>query len=248
MLEIVNVSKTFGTTAAKVRALENVTLTVGEAQCCGIIGESGSGKSTLACIAAGITVPDAGHVTLAGERLDPRRAASRRRHQKQLHMIFQDPRSSFNPRMSIGESLSEPLQHKRRLRRAERKELITAALEEVGLTADLIHRGIDSLSVGQGQRVAIARAILAEPDLIICDEITSALDVTVQAEILDLLVQLRRKHHFSMLFISHDIAVVAHLADRIAVMKHGHLIEEGPSHEIINAPTQAYTRLLIDLV
>ena len=162
-------------------------------------------------------------------------------------MVFQDPRTSFNPRMRVADALREPLIYKLRRSAEEQWEAIHVMLERVNLPEEILRRGLHAISVGQAQRVAIARALLAEPTLIICDEITSALDVTVQASILDLLAQLRREQELSMLFISHDIAVVAQLADRIAVIKAGRIIEHGPTQEVLANPTHDYTRLLIEL-
>ncbi len=245
LLEVDHVTKTFQSRGGQVRAVSDVSLTIAAGECFGIIGESGSGKSTLAGMVAGFTRPDSGSITLAGKRLDMRSRASRRQHQSQLQLIFQEPRSSFNPRMSIGDCLREPLTYKLRRDRAGQQEAVEQALETVGLPASLSRRGPHSISGGQAQRVAIARALLAEPALIVCDEITSALDVTVQATILDLLARLRAERDLSLLFISHDIAVVAQIADRMAVMSAGRIVEQGPASRLITDPRNPYTRDLI---
>lgn len=247
LLEAEHISKSYAARTGQVRAVDDISLHIAPGECFGLIGESGCGKSTLAGILAGFVPPDSGTVRLAGQQLDQRSATSRRAHQRQLQMVFQDPRSSFNPRMSIGRSLREPLVHKLHRSADEQQRAVAEALERVGLPASLADRGLHSISVGQAQRVAIARALLAEPALIICDEITSALDVTVQASILELLRELRVERQLSMLFISHDIAVVAQLADRMAVMADGRIIEERPTRELICDPRDPYTRTLIEM-
>lgn len=247
LLEVDRVTKIFSGRSGPVVAVDDLSLRVGAGECLGVIGESGCGKSTLAGIVAGFVRADSGTVDLAGRRLDPRSGASARAHQLKLQMVFQDPRSSFNPRMSIGEALREPLAHKLRRGVREQRKGVASALERVGLPASLAGRGVHSISVGQAQRVAIARALLAEPALIICDEITSALDVTVQASILDLLRALRAEQELSLLFISHDIAVVAQLADRIGVMAAGRFVEEGPTGAVIANPQDPYTATLIEM-
>lgn len=165
----------------------------------------------------------------------------------QLQMVFQDPRNSFNPRMRVAEALAEPLKYKLRRDPASRAEAIGAMLERVNLPESILRRGMHSISVGQAQRVGIARALLAEASLILCDEITSALDVTVQASILELLRELRQEQELSMLFISHDIAVVAQIADRVAVMESGRLVEHGETTRVLRQPSDPYTRMLIEL-
>lgn len=247
LLEVDRVSKSFHGRRGTVRAVRDVGLTIESGECFGLIGESGSGKSTLAGIIAGLLAPDSGTVALTGTRLDARSARSRRAHQRQLQMVFQDPRSSFDPRRSIGDSLREPLRFKLGRNRSQQEDAVAEVLERVGLPVTIQGSGLHSVSVGQAQRVAIARALLAEPALIICDEITSALDATVRASILELLAELQTQQALSMLFISHDIAVVAQLAGRIAVMSAGALIEQGDTAEVISNPQHPYTRTLIEM-
>ncbi len=247
LLEVDAVNKTFSGRFGAVHAVQDASLTLDAGECIGIIGESGSGKSTLSGIIAGLVHADSGTVTLDGATLNPRSRSSMRAHQRRLQVIFQEPRSSFDPRMSIGTCLREPLSYKRHIPRLEQKDLAVEALESVGLSSSLLERPIRSVSVGQAQRVAIARALLADPQLIICDEITSALDVTVQADILDLLRELRTQRQLSLLFVSHDIAVVASLADRVAVMRSGCIVEQGSIAQIVNEPAHEYTQLLISM-
>lgn len=247
LLEVDEVCKTFHGRVGDVTALDHVSMSMQRGECFGVIGESGSGKTTLAQVVAGILPPDAGTVRLGGVLLDPRARASRRRHMRSLQVIFQDSRAAFDPRMSVGESLREPLVYKRRLSRREQDAAVARALDDVGLPAAFVDRGIHSISVGQAQRVGIARALLAEPELIICDEITSALDVTVQASVLSLLADLQAASDLSVLFISHDIAVVAEIADRIAVMEGGKVVESGEVDAVVNHPQHPFTRALIEV-
>lgn len=247
LLEVQGVSKTFTSRFGPVAALSEVSLKIGAGECFGLIGESGCGKSTLARIISGTLTPDEGSVSLDGQAVNARSSRSRRAHQQRLQMVFQDPRASFNPRMRVVDALREPLIHKLKRTTSQADGAIRKTMAQVDLASDLLYRRVHAISVGQAQRVAIARALLAEPKLVICDEITSALDVTVQASILELLAELRREVELSMLFISHDIAVVAQLADRVAVMERGKIIEQGPTAQVVGSPTQEYTRLLIEL-
>jgi ABC transport protein, ATP-binding component len=247
LLDVQEVSRVFMGRRGPVEAVKPTSLQIAAGECFGLIGESGSGKSTLAGMISGTITPTSGTVELAGHRLDATSSRSRREHQRRLQMVFQDPRTSFNPRMRVADALREPLVHKLGRSVKEQWEAIHVMLERVNLPAEILQRGVHSISIGQAQRVAIARALLAEPTLIICDEITSALDVTVQASILELLGQLRREQELSMLFISHDLAVVAQLADRLAVMQEGRIIEQGRTAETLAHPAEDYTRLLIEL-
>lgn len=247
LLEVHDVDKTFTNRFGSVTAAFGVSFEVSAGECFGLIGESGSGKSTIASIVSGTLAPDSGTVCLDGQALDTRSARSRKAHQRKLQMVFQDPRASFNPRMKVMDVLREPLIHKLGRAKDEADAAIEQVMEQVNLPTGMLRRGVHTISVGQAQRVAIARALLAEPRLIVCDEITSALDVTVQASILELLAHLRREQELSMLFVSHDMAVVAQLSDRVAVMESGRIIEQGPVDQVIGNPVQEYTRLLIDL-
>lgn len=247
LLEADHLVKTFPGRYGEVRALDDVSFTMEAGQCTGVIGESGSGKSTLAKVLASIIAPDAGTVTLAGHTLAPRSRRSRRAHQQSLQLVFQDSRTAFDPRMSIGESLREPLRYKRRLGRKEQHDLVEEYLEKVGLPPSLTERRMHSISVGQAQRVGIARALLARPSLIICDEITSALDVMAQASILRLLQDLRRDEDLSILFISHDIAVVSQVASYLLVMESGQVVERGGAGTVIADPQHPFTQALIEV-
>ncbi|MEU6485406.1 ATP-binding cassette domain-containing protein [Streptomyces sp. NPDC046887] len=210
-------------------AVDRLSLEVPKGSTTGLVGESGSGKSTLARAVAGL-IPYRGTVT----GVEPGR----------IQMVFQDPSSSLNPRMSIGDAIAEGV----RVPRARRAAEVGRLLELVALPAAYAGKYPRELSGGQCQRVAIARALAAGPELLIADEITSALDVSVQGAVLNLLRELRGELGLTMLFISHNLAVVRYVCDAVAVMRHGRLVESGPVQDVIGAPRHAYTRALLDAV
>ncbi|GAA4115849.1 MULTISPECIES: ABC transporter ATP-binding protein [Streptomyces] len=210
-------------------AVDNVTLEAAKGEVTGLVGESGSGKSTLARAVAGL-IPYRGTIT----------GAERGR----VQMVFQDPYSSLNPRMSIGDAIAEGTRVPRSGRAAETARL----LELVALPTSYTAKYPRELSGGQRQRAAIARALAARPDVLIADEITSALDVSVQGAVLNLMRDLRSELGLTMLFISHNLAVVRYVCDAVAVMCHGHLVESGPVDAVINTPRHDYTRALLDAV
>jgi ABC-type dipeptide/oligopeptide/nickel transport system ATPase subunit len=231
VLEINGVSVAF----KKVPVLHDIELTVGKGQTVGLVGESGSGKSTLAKVIAGAVRPDQGTVRWEGTGLRLRQA----------QLIPQDPYSSLNPRMTVGEAIAEAIDP-RRARTREHQARITELLGLVALPGDAAKRYPHEFSGGQRQRIAIARALAASPQLIIADEITSALDSTVQAEVLGVLRQLRQELGLTMLFISHDLAVVQHVSDEVAVLLQGRIVEKGPG--VFSDPAHDYTRRLLDSV
>ncbi|MEV0528835.1 ATP-binding cassette domain-containing protein [Streptomyces sp. NPDC050439] len=224
-MNISNVSVRFGSFTA----VHDVSLNLAKGEVTGLVGESGSGKSTLARAAAGLT-PYEG--TISG--------IARGR----VQMVFQDPYSSLNPRMSIGDAISEGV----RATRGQRPAEIARLLELVSLPASYAAKHPRELSGGQRQRVAIARALAARPEVLIADEITSALDVSVQGAVLNLMRDLRTELGLTMLFISHNLAVVRYVCDSVAVMRHGRLLESGPVDEVIGTPQHPYTRALLDAV
>ncbi|MGY6708303.1 MAG: ATP-binding cassette domain-containing protein [Rhizobiaceae bacterium] len=228
------------------KAVDGVSLEVGSGEVVGIVGESGSGKSTLARLAMAFEKPDAGRVTFLGE--DMARIPSERLHalRRKLQIVFQDPFGSLNPRRTVGWSVGEPLLADPSLKPAHRRDKVLSALEKVGLSADLAARYPHQFSGGQRQRIAIARAIVTEPALIVADEPVASLDVSVQAQILNLFMDLQEELGVAMLFISHDLAVVASLCDRIAVMQTGRIVEQAAVREILSAPKNAYTRALFE--
>ncbi|MEM6666344.1 MAG: ATP-binding cassette domain-containing protein, partial [Pseudomonadota bacterium] len=204
------------------------------------------GKSTLGRVIARLTTADTGTVDLDGRNLLDLEGAALRAERRRVQLIFQDPYASLDPRQRIGSTIGEPIRIHGDLARPDREARVAALLERVGLSADMAKRYPHEFSGGQRQRIAIARALAAGPDLIIADEPTSALDVSIQAQILDLLADLKREEGLTMLFISHDLAVVRQISDRVAVMRNGRILELGPTRTVWTAPQHPYTRTLID--
>jgi peptide/nickel transport system ATP-binding protein len=243
-LELRSLTVRFGNGRHALTAVDGVDLSVPDGSVVGLVGESGSGKSTLARAVAGLTPVQSGQLLLDGQPLGNRRS---RRQRRQIQMVFQDPAASLNPRMTAADTLSEALSA-RGVPRRERCSETGRLLELVRLDPDQAMALPRQLSGGQRQRVALARAIATEPELLICDEITSALDVSVQGAVLNLLTQLRQTLGLNMLFISHNMAAVRHMSDIIAVMYLGRIVEIAPTDQLLSNPQHPYTRLLIDSV
>jgi peptide/nickel transport system ATP-binding protein len=220
-------------------ALDDVTLEVGAGQTVALVGESGSGKSTLGNTVLGLVPADAGTVSFDGEDITHASARRRRALARHIQAVFQDPYGSFNPVRTVGQALAEPL------RAHNEKGDVGAALERVGLTADAADRYPGQFSGGQRQRIAVARALMLSPRLIVCDEPLSALDLSVQAQVLNLLKDLQRELGISYLFITHDLAIVRHIADRVVVLYRGQVVEAGPAGDVCDHPGHPYTRRLI---
>jgi peptide/nickel transport system ATP-binding protein len=243
-----DVTVRFGTRLRGVTAVDRVNLTVPTGEVVGLVGESGSGKSTVARAAVGLAPLACGQILLDGQPLPrtPGRGARRR-----IQMVFQDPDSSLDPRMTIGASVAEAMPRSRftskfgRGRAAQRRAEVARLLELVELGPDRARQYPAQLSGGQRQRVALARALAARPDVIIADEITSALDVSIQGTVLNLVRDIQRRLRLSMLFISHDLAVVRYVSDHIAVMYLGRIVEFGPAEDILRDPQHPYTRQLL---
>ncbi|HEX5596648.1 MAG TPA: ATP-binding cassette domain-containing protein [Micromonosporaceae bacterium] len=232
-----------------VRAVDGVSLRVAAGASYALVGESGCGKTTLARAVLGLIRPTSGTVTVCGYRLDTVRGARLRKLRRRVQIVFQNPYAALNPRMTAGRLVDEPLRIARpELSRTERRAEIEELFRQVGLDRPHLGRYPHELSGGQCQRIAIARALAVEPALLVLDEPTSALDVSVQAQILNLLAELRQERNLTYLLISHDLAVVRHLADHIGVMRAGRLLEEGPAAEVLGQPTHPYTRDLLDAV
>ncbi len=254
LLEVEALTKIFvtgrlwGGSARRVRAVEGVSFTLSRGETLAVVGESGSGKSTLGRMVLGLIRPTSGEVRLEGARIDhlPPRLFHPLR--QRLQIVFQDPAGSFNPRLRLREALAEPLRNFRLARGVELEERLAELVAQVGLSAALLDRYPHELSGGQRQRLAIARALAPRPDLIVLDEAVSALDVSVKAQIINLLVALQARLGLSYLFISHDMAVVTHIADRVAVMYLGRLVETGPTRAVFTAPRHPYTKSLLDAV
>ena len=233
--------------AVTFRAVCGVTLAVNRGETLGLVGESGSGKSTLARMAVRLLRPTSGEILLDGTSVfstDPAFAASL---PSRIQMVFQDPFSSLNPRMSIGSSVGEALAASG-VAEAERKERVAAMLGMVGLDPDVMRRFPHEFSGGQRQRVAIARALVTNPDFVVLDEPTSSLDASVQAQVLALLKDLQDKLGLTYLFISHDLAVISHMSDRVAVMRAGEVVEENDAVKLFSTPAHPYTQSLLAAV
>jgi peptide/nickel transport system ATP-binding protein len=230
------------------RAVDGVTLDVAPDEVVGLVGESGSGKSTLGKAAIGLVKLTSGSVLLAGTDITGLSQRGLRGPRKKIGVVFQDPGSSLNPRWPIGQAIAEPLALHTSLPKDARQARVEELLDRVDLSRKLRNRYPHQLSGGQRQRVGIARALALEPALVIADEPTSALDVSVQAKVLRLLRELQAEHGFACLFISHDLAVIEELSDRIAVMKSGRLVECGPAETVLHQPAEPYTARLISAV
>jgi ABC-type glutathione transport system ATPase component len=248
LLELCGVKKTFlsggGIRRRPVTAVSGVSLSIHPGEAVGLVGESGSGKSTVGRLAVGLLRPDEGAIVFKGRDIAAERGALdelRRR----VSIVFQDPRSSLDPRMRVRRILEEPL---RVHRIGDVKGKAVAALERVGLPASSLDKFPHEFSGGQRQRIAIARALMLDPALVVCDEPVSALDASVQAQIINLLLDLRKQSGLAYLFISHDLGVVRHVCDRVAVMHGGRIVEEGPAEAVCARPQHACTRRLFEAV
>jgi oligopeptide/dipeptide ABC transporter ATP-binding protein len=228
-----------------VHAVDGVSLTIGPGEVLGLVGESGSGKSTVANCIARLVEPTEGTIRIGGTDVTHLSRRAMRPLRKDVHMVFQDPYGSLNPRMTCGQIVGEPLRLHRLSPRRELDTRVIALFEQVGLRPELRHRYPHELSGGQRQRVGLARALSVRPSLLIADEPVSALDVSVQAAILNLLRDLQRELGFSCLFITHDLATVEFLCDRVAVMYLGKIVEEAPMDELFSAPKHPYTQALL---
>jgi peptide/nickel transport system ATP-binding protein len=238
----------YGSGAKVFRAVSDASFAIRQGEVFALVGESGSGKSTIARAISGLVPPAAGTVALEGKALAPRVNRRSSDERRRIQYIFQNPDASLNPRARIGETIARPLHYFFHLGRAEAREKVREALADVQLDASYADRFPDQLSGGERQRVAIARALAAEPALLLCDEILSALDVSVQANILKLLQKLKAEHAIAMLFISHDLAVVRMLADHVCVLYGGEVMEIGPVERIFAPPFHPYTHTLLHAV
>ena len=227
------------------RAAEDVSFAIAEGETLGLVGESGSGKSTLGNVVAGLQVPTAGRLRFRGEALDRRTWPAARR---AIQIVFQDPFGALDPRMPVSAIIAEPLRIQGTATPARRRERAAELIGQVGLPLDALNRYPHEFSGGQRQRIAIARALAPSPSLIVADEPLSALDVSIQSQILNLLKELQEQHRLSYLFISHDLAVVNHLVDRVAVLYLGRLVEIAARADLFDTPSHPYTQALLHAV
>jgi oligopeptide transport system ATP-binding protein len=239
-------SRSFFGRAATLKAVNDVSFTLGDGETLGIVGESGCGKSTLGRSILRLVEPTAGRVVWQGRSLTTLSDEDMRKARKDLSIIFQDPIASLDPRMTVGEIIAEPLAvAEPGLSRSARNARVQAVMDEVGLAPEMIRRYPHEFSGGQAQRIGIARAIITEPKLIVCDEPVSALDVSIQAQIINLLKSLQKKHGLSLLFISHDLSVVRLISDRILVLYLGRVVEIGSRADVFENPAHPYARALL---
>ncbi|MBB6405733.1 ATP-binding cassette domain-containing protein [Arthrobacter sp. AZCC_0090] len=250
LLELRDVCKTFHALGREpVKALRDVNLTVEAGTITGLVGESGSGKTTIIKSIMGLERPTSGTVTYDGINIPEAKGETLKRIRREVQFVFQDPTSSLNPRMTVEQLVGEGLLvHKLVAGKAQRRERVAELLTMVGLSDRDLDRYPRSFSGGQRQRIAIARALAVGPKLLVCDEPVSALDVSVQAQVLNLLQDMQEELGFTVLFIAHDLAVVRQICSRVAVIQLGQIVEEGPSEDVLAAPSHPYTQALLAAV
>jgi oligopeptide/dipeptide ABC transporter ATP-binding protein len=235
--------------AREFAAVDGVSLSVAPGEALGVVGESGCGKSTLTRALLRLLPAREGGIAWSGQRVESLAGETLRRLRADVQIVFQDPFASLDPSMSVGDIVAEPLRALRPgLDAARRRSLVTSALAGVGLGAEFLARRSPTLSGGQCQRVAIARAMVLEPKLLVCDEAVSALDVSVQSQVLELLAGIKRDRGTALVFVSHNLAVVRRLCERVAVMYLGRIVEEGPADAVFRSPRHPYTRMLLEAV
>ena len=236
-------------TVGHVRAVDGVSFTLNKGETLGVVGESGCGKSTLAQVLMRLEPPTDGAVRFHGEDIFTKRGKDLKALRRQIQIVLQDPYTSLNPRMTVGDIVGEPFEiHPEVAPKGERRQKVQDLLDVVGLNPDFINRYPHQFSGGQRQRIGIARALALRPEVIICDEPVSALDVSIQAQVMNLLGDLQREFGLSYIFIAHDLSVVRHLSDRVAVMYLGKIVEIGTEDEIYTQPSHPYTQALLSAV
>ena len=229
-----------------VTAVKNVSLNIKQGEIYALAGESGCGKSTLSKAITKLVKPVSGEILFDGKNIFEQTKEEKKAYPTNVQMVFQNPYSSLNPKMTIGAALQEPLDINTKFSKSRKKAAIHQVLEEVGLTDDILNRYPHEFSGGQRQRIAIARALILNPKLLIADEPVSALDASIQAQIINLLKELKQERNLTILFISHDLSVIKYLADRVGIMYFGELIEENVTSAIFNSPQKDYTKMLLN--
>jgi oligopeptide/dipeptide ABC transporter ATP-binding protein len=255
VLEVVDLKKHFpiikgflGHEVARVFAVDGVSLTIARGETLGLVGESGCGKSTVGRTILRLTEPTSGTIRLDGRDITTLDAAALRPFRRAMQIVFQDPYSSLNPRMTAGDIVGEPLRIHKVAKGAERERQVASLLDRVGLAHDAMTKYPHEFSGGQRQRISIARALSLSPRLIVCDEAVSALDVSIQAQVVNLLIDLQQEFGLSYLFIAHDLAVVEHISHRVAVMYLGRIVELGRTTDLFSRPLHPYTEALLSAV
>ncbi|MDP9799251.1 oligopeptide transport system ATP-binding protein [Catenuloplanes nepalensis] len=239
----------FQSKVGAVQAVDGVDLELKRGETLGIVGESGCGKSTLARLLVGLETPTSGAINVRGQDMTKLKGGELRRARRNIQMVLQDPYTSLNPRMTVGDIIGEPFEiHSDVAPKSDRKRRVRDLLDLVGLNPDHINRYPHQFSGGQRQRIGIARALALRPEIIVCDEPVSALDVSIQAQVINLLEQLQDELGLSYIFIAHDLSVVRHIADRVSVMYLGRIVETGRDLEIYEQPTHPYTQALLSAV
>ena len=232
-----------------IKAVENISFSLFKGETLGIVGESGSGKSSVCRLILKLINKTSGSISWFNKDINILNSAELKKFRKSVQVIFQDPYGSLDPRMTIGKIISEPLDiYRKNLKTREKEELVINAMKDVGLSSELFNRYPHELSGGQCQRVGIARSIINEPDVLICDEPVSSLDLSVQSQILDLLKSLQNKLNITMIFVSHDLAVVKNISDEVMVLKQGEIVEKNSAEQVFNNPNDEYTKKLISSV
>ncbi|GAA3668944.1 murein tripeptide/oligopeptide ABC transporter ATP-binding protein OppF [Arthrobacter ginkgonis] len=245
LLEVTDLAVEYRNGRRSFRAVQDVSFTLEPGRTLGLVGESGSGKSTIGRAILGLAPVSSGSVRFAGAELATMKRAERRTLSDRIQVIFQDPYSSLDITKTIGYTLAEPLNHHERLSREQTLQRIRAMVRRVGLPEESIHRYPAQFSGGQRQRIAIARALIGNPTFVVCDEPVSALDLSIQAEVMNLLAELQKSMGLALLFISHDLSVVRHISDDLVVLKDGRVVEQGPAEQIYANPTHPYTQTLL---
>lgn len=249
LLSIKNLDVVYGSKQQQVHAVKNVSLEIGAGEIFGLVGESGCGKSSISKAIVRLAPVTSGQILFRDRDVSNLTGAALKTYRQEVQMVFQDPYGSLNPRIKVGHAITDVLAvHRMGRSQDERRHRVEILFESVGLPANWLNRYPHEFSGGQRQRICIARALALNPDLLVADEPVSALDVSVQAEILELLKQLRKERNLAFLFVSHDLAVVRNLCDRVGVMFNGEIVETGPVAEVIDHPQHEYTRTLLNAV